>query len=89
MPKKRGDTMSININFQLAESLKFMEKRLIKVPRRKLVIFGVSLMLSSLVCHLWLFQAPFVYVTFIIGFSYFAYNSIVMIIRKIKSLFRK
>ena len=81
--------MGININFQMKESLQFMEKRLIKVPRRKFIMFGLSLMISSLVCHFWLFQAPFVYATFIAGVAYVVYNIGYILYNKIYIFFHK
>ena len=81
--------MSININFQLAESLKFMEKRLIKVPRRKFIIFGLTLMLiSSIFCEniriVNLFSALFYF-----GAALFGYNILYILYNKIYIFFHK
>ena len=81
--------MGININFQLAESLKFMEKRLIKVPRRKFIIFGLTLMLiSSIFCEnirvVNLFST-----CFYIGAAFFGYNTLYILYNKIYIFFHK
>lgn len=81
--------MGININFQLAESLRFMEKRLQKVPRKKLVIFGISLMIASSVCCESLKVVNIFSACFCFGAALVAYNTIVIIIKKLTSLFRK
>ena len=81
--------MSININFQLAESLRFMGKRLQKIPRKKFIIFGISLMIASGVCCESLKVVNMFSACFCFGGALVVYNTFMIIIKKITSLFRK
>ena len=81
--------MSININFQLAESLKFMEKRLIKVPRRKFIIFGLALMLAGLICCENIRVVNLFSTCFYIGAAFFGYNTLYILYNKIYIFFHK
>ena len=81
--------MGINIDFQMKESLQFMEKRLIKVPRRKFIIFGLSLMIASLVCCENIRVVNLFSTCFYIGAAFFGYNILYILYNKIYIFFHK
>mgnify|MGYP003289884026 CR=1 FL=1 len=66
--------MGINIDFQLAEGLKFMEKRLIKVPRRKIILVSFSFGLVSGLLYYYVAQIPLILVIFLMSAGMFLYN---------------
>jgi hypothetical protein len=76
--------MGININFQLAESLKFMEKRLIKIPRKKIILASFCFAIISWLCYFFVKDLILILFLFIFSISVYLYNILYVIMQKIE-----
>jgi uncharacterized membrane protein len=81
--------MGININFQMKETLQFLEKRMQKLRRKKIIFAGFSLIIPSLLCYYFLSKSTIVCLSCIIGGYMILYPTACIINNKLFQHFHK